>query len=561
MGIGSVGAAEASPRVGSPKPVTFVRDWLRVHDPGYLALRRAARAALIMPVMFALGDKVIGNPALALFAAFGSFAMLLLVDFSGSINERLLAQTSLGIACAVLVCLGTLASRTTWLAVLGMSVVAFVILFAGVVSSVLASATTALLLAFILPVSLPGPVSSIPDRVAGWSLAAAVSVLAISLLWPAPARNPIRGAVITASRALAARLRAEVEFVLGGGEPAITDAHREAVEAAAQAVDSLYAAFFATPSRPNGLNTSARAVVRLVDELRWLNGIVLRSAPPGHQPPAPNSHVCSVKLTAGDVLERVAEVLEGSEGAIEQLEASLAAMQEAVRSLESAATDRLPREVLASAQRDGMAAHVVSSLDPSFRAQELSFVVGQIATNTMYAEAADRRSWRDKLLGHQPSGLIGPLSAAQRRAVSHWELQSVWLRNSIRGAVALGLAVLVADLSAVQHAFWVSFGTLAVLRSSALSTGQNLLRALVGTTVGFVIGGGLVYVIGTNTAVLWVLLPIVDAVRRAGAGGGVLRCRPGGVHHDAADPLQSAGPGRLADRLPPRSRTSPSAGR
>ena len=48
-----------------------------------------------------------------------------------------------------------------------MTVVAFAILFAGVVSSVLAGATTTLLLAFILPVSLPGPASPIPDRVAG----------------------------------------------------------------------------------------------------------------------------------------------------------------------------------------------------------------------------------------------------------------------------------------------------------------------------------------------------------------------------------------------------------
>jgi len=49
--------------------------------PGYGALRRAVRTALIMPAMFALGDKVLGNPVLGTFAAFGSFAMLRLVDF------------------------------------------------------------------------------------------------------------------------------------------------------------------------------------------------------------------------------------------------------------------------------------------------------------------------------------------------------------------------------------------------------------------------------------------------------------------------------------------------
>ena len=186
------------------------KEWLRAHDPDYGALRRAARTALIMPAVFALGDKAIGNPVLATFAAFGSFAMLLLVDFTGSIKDRLFAQAVLGVACAVLICLGTLASHTAWLAAVAMALVAFAVLFAGVVSSVLASATTTLLLAFILPVSLPGPASSIPDRVAGWGLAAAASLLAISLLWPAPARNPVRAAVIAACRAMADRLRAEV---------------------------------------------------------------------------------------------------------------------------------------------------------------------------------------------------------------------------------------------------------------------------------------------------------------------------------------------------------------
>ena len=37
---------------------------------------RAARAAIVMPGLFAIADKVIGNPQIALFAAFGSFATL-----------------------------------------------------------------------------------------------------------------------------------------------------------------------------------------------------------------------------------------------------------------------------------------------------------------------------------------------------------------------------------------------------------------------------------------------------------------------------------------------------
>jgi hypothetical protein len=67
---------------------------------------------------------------------------------------------------------------------------------------------------------------------------------------------------------------------------------------------------------------------------------------------------------------------------------------------------------------------------------------------------------------------------------------------------------LVADLTGVQHSFWVVFGTLSVLRSNALNTGQNVLRGLAGTVVGFVVGAGALALIGTNEVLLWFLLPV-----------------------------------------------------
>src|SRR3954465_15591648 len=221
--------------------------WLRERDPRFGALRRAGRAALVMPAMLALGDVVIGNPAVATFAAFGSFAMLLLVDFPGPMRARLQAQAALAVTGGVFVCVGTLASRSPALAAVAMALVAFGVLFSGVVSSVLAAAMTSLLLAFILPVSLPGPVSSIPDRLAGWGLASGAALLGIALLWPAPVRNPLRGAAVAACRAMGARLRAPED--------------EEAADRASGAVGSLHQLFFATPYRPTGLSTDARALI------------------------------------------------------------------------------------------------------------------------------------------------------------------------------------------------------------------------------------------------------------------------------------------------------------
>src|SRR6185312_12430066 len=90
-------------------------EWLRARDPGLAALRRAGRTAIVMPILFAVTNEVIGNPEMATFAAFGSFALLVLVDFGGSMRERLQAQVALALAGGALVCLATLASRNDWL--------------------------------------------------------------------------------------------------------------------------------------------------------------------------------------------------------------------------------------------------------------------------------------------------------------------------------------------------------------------------------------------------------------------------------------------------------------
>ena len=478
--------------------------WLATHDRGYAVLRRAVRTAIIMPSLFAVGVKVLDNAELATYAAFGSFAMLLLVDFSGPMRERLQAQAALALAGAVFVCAGTLASRNPWLAAAAMAVVAFGVLFAGVVSSVLASASTSLLLAFILPVSHASPASTIPDRLIGWGMASAAALVAIAVLWPAPTRGPLRAPAVAACRALAARLRSEVAFVLGGGDAPSAAAHEEAISRAEAAVAALHGGFLATPYRPTGLSTPARTIVRLVDELNWLNGVLQSRPVPGAG--TVGLSTCAVKTAAAQALERGADLLETPGASPDALRNALAGLQRALATMEVSATTQLPA-IRASSAEDG-SRELVSALDPSFRAQELSFAVTQIARNIDLTAAAERRSWWQRFSGRQPAGVAGPLAAAQERAVAHFDLHSVWLHNSVRGAVGLGLAVLVANKTGVQHSFWVIFGTLSVLRSNALNTGQFIARGILGTGLGFVIGAVVLEIIGTNTTVLWILLPL-----------------------------------------------------
>jgi uncharacterized membrane protein YccC len=499
--------------------------WLGQRDRDLAALRRAGRAAIVMPAMFAIGDKVIANPVLATFAAFGSFAMLLLVDFGGPLRERLQAQATLALTGLVLVCLGTLVSQSVWLATVTMLLVGFAVIFAGVVSSVLAGASTSLLLAFILPVTLAGPASSIPDRLEGWAMASGAALLAVGLLWPTPTSGPLRAAATSACRALAARLRADVAFMLSGSDAAFAHDHDHAVKQASAAVAALHRVFLATPYRPASLSTSGRTTVRLVDELNWLDAIVVQSVRPAGGAPV-NHAACAVKVAAAAVLERGADLLEVTGGDCAELHAAMIELDDALGKMEEGATAYLPvaggEGVVGVDGVEGKyggnggkqvetddirASEFISSLDPSFRAQELSFAVSEIARNVDLTAAAERRSWIDRLLGRQPAGLAGTLSAAQARATAHVDRNSVWLHNSVRGAVALALAVFVANETGVQHSFWVVLGTLSVLRSNALNTGQNVLRGLSGTVAGFVVGGALLQLLGTDTTLLWFLLP------------------------------------------------------
>ncbi|MDP9221993.1 MAG: FUSC family protein [Actinomycetota bacterium] len=483
--------------------------WLRAHDPGFGALRRAGRTAIVMPALFAFGVKVLADPTLATFAAFGSFAMLLLVDFGGPIRQRVQAHLALAVTGAVLVCLGTLAARAAWLAAVSMAVVAFAVLFAGVVSSVLAGAATALLLAFILPVTQPGPVSSIPNRLEGWGLASGVALLAIVFLWPAPERNPLRAPAIEACRALADRIRSDLAIRIGGPDAPTLDQHAAAVEASDTAVAALRRGFIATPYRPTGLSTPARTLVRLVDELSWLHAIAVQAAP--HRPGPPiNLASIAVKRSVATLLDECADLLADPARDPAQLEAARSELRREIGHLEDAATVDLPVRPTTPAETG--VEELITALEPSFRAQELGFAATQIAVNVALTVAAERRGWIDRTLGRQPGGLGGPLAAAQERAAASVDRHSVSLRNSIRGSVALGAAVLVANLSGVQHSFWVVLATLSVLRSSALNTGQNIARGLAGTVAGVVVGAGLVLLIGTNNTVLWLLLPVAILV-------------------------------------------------
>jgi uncharacterized membrane protein YccC len=488
--------------VKSSRAIAPVVHWLQVHDSGYVALRRAGRAAIVMPSVFAISLEVLDNSTVALFAAFSAVAQLMLVSFGGEMRSRLEAQASLAITGALLITLATLACRQVWLAALSMAVVAFVVILLGVVSSVLASATTALLLAFILPVATPAPLSDLSERLIGWGLSSGVAFLAVWLLWPAPAHSPLRANLASTCRTLAARLSSIAQTVPGiVGETA----------AAIDPVNSLENTFLATPWRPSGLGASDRAIIRLVDEIIWLSSVIdeLMSMQLSH-PTGEFSR--EVQMAAAHSLIEAASLLESSATSTQGIQSAQRELSRAISGLENHLASHLsiidsPEVDAPRLTRAELATQFISSLDFSFRSREIGFAAGMIATNVESAVAAEHRTFIERVLGHESNG-TSLWSSARARIASRLQPHSTWLHNSVRGAIGLAIAVAVAEELSVEHSFWVILGTLSVLRSNALSTGQNAARAIGGTLIGFVVGATLVVLIGTNETVFWLLLPV-----------------------------------------------------
>jgi uncharacterized membrane protein YccC len=486
-----------------------VRHWLEQHDRDHVALRRATRTAVVMPSMFAISFKVLDNLNIALYASFGSIALLMLVDFAGPTRNRLEAQAGLSVAGAVLICIATLASKTVWSAALLMAVVAFVVIFIGVVSSVLARATTALLLAFILPASIAAPASGIPDRLAGWGLASGAAFLAVWLLWPAPPRSHLRTGATAACRALATFLSTEAQ---GPGDQSSPDANLDTPELNA-AVTSLERQFLATPWRPTGLSASDRALVRLVDEVTWMHSIVTELST-NARPDELHGYSRAVQLASATVLDEAATLLDMRSAPLDGLATAQGALAAAVEGMEAHLEGHLVLSDTSSERQsaqhppgDEPVESFLSSLEFSFRSREIGYAATRIATDVEHAVTAERRGFVERVLGHEAGGTT-PWASARARIRSHLQRDSVWLHNSIRGAIGLGIAVLVAEETGVQHSFWVILGTLSVLRSNAFSTGQNAVRAIGGTLIGFVVGAALVELVGTNVTLLWFLLPV-----------------------------------------------------
>jgi len=487
----------AKPRV---TPARLARAW---RDPAWLkvtwsvpAAMRAVRATVVIPGLFAITWKVIGDPQMALYATFGGFATLVVTSFGGSRRDKVTAHLWFAIAGSVAVVVGTLASGTPWLAAVVTVPVAFLIFFAGVLGPVPAVGCTGLLFAYVLPVASAGGASTLGSRLEGWWLVSAASILAVLLLSPSSPGDRIRAAAADLAAEIAIRLRKGADGE--ATDPAAMTAARK----------RLRDAFTSAPYRPTGLATADQALTSVIQLLDWAAAQVanafdqyvdMTKAAPAERD--------LLRITA-HLFEDMAALLAGSASSEDALVGPV--FEELERS-RAAATEHL-RDVSAGSWPTARAAatHAV-------HAQAIAVAARSAAADTLIAArradpatiAAARRQWYG--VAGRVSRLSG-VAGATGVVIRHASVRSVWFANSLRGAAALAVAVAVADLTNVQHGFWIVLGTLSVLRSNASGTGSTALRALGGTAVGFVAGAALLAAIGPGQTAMWAAFPLAVLV-------------------------------------------------
>lgn len=450
-----------------------------------IALRRAARVAVVVPVMLVALSLVPWLENVELFGAFACLVMLLFADFGGPLRGRFLAYLATTATGIPILIGGILLGQTIAGAAIVMFVVAMALGLAAVLRGRLAAAQSTLLLATVLAVTSASPADLVP-AVAAWTIGGLTAAVTAVVLWPARPSRGLAGSLskiyVTAAAAIRARWVAR-------------DA--ESVTASLAEFDEylrdLRDRYDGNLLRPAGLTTNDRSLAQLVDLATRLRGylnwrdLTANDAEP--QPSLASADSALAGIIANE-LDRVSEDLRSGKTTVSP---------ERIRVARDAHLDKVLD--WSDAHRGDLPGRTIRRhLDDAFPLR-LSSISTELASASLAADAG----FRDRTLDWELDPAREGIGERLTRNLS-WE--SPWFRNALRAAIALSISVGVAKALGLEHSFWIVLGTLTALRFDALGTGRTALQALFGTTVGVTLGAALIVLIGDNTAAWWALLPI-----------------------------------------------------
>ena len=469
---------------------------LRIHDPDNVALRRAVRASVALPVALALALYIVDDPMGAGFTLFGVTGLLINSDFAGSATRRTGAYLMTGVAGSAALLIGWAASSTTVTAVVVTMIVAFGLTFLSVFRGSVSIALSAMLLVFTLAVCLGGPAASLPHYLLGWWIAVAVSTLTALLILPRRRRGSQRPPLAEAFSAGARA--AHAAWVGQRDEAALTNYVKEFDGA----IDRLHQDDGNLPTRASGIrqrDSTLNALAHVMTSIRLLVDEAHETEPLGQVRDFTEREVLALAIV--DALDQLSMAM---------LDPTLVLSAKELDTARERLKDGVDAWVVSAAQADVTPDRISQEIASLHQLRIFALSVEQMIEMARVANGGEVED-----LDVQPPI---PQRSLRRILGAQWNWQAPWLRNAIRSAVGLGLGVLVLNLTGVGHGFWVLLGVISVLRYDSSGTRRFAVRAIVGTVIGVMIGVLLITTVGSNPAVLWILLPILTFIGAWAAG-------------------------------------------
>ncbi|WP_225823843.1 FUSC family protein [Streptomyces naphthomycinicus] len=454
--------------------------------------RRALRVTLVAAAGFYLFRYGLDQPVAATYALFTVVAVGGLSRIPGTGRQRAAMVLRLLPVCWVLVTVGTYLSVRTWSAVVGMLVIGFTLAFAAVGGPRPAGAAPGLQLLYILPSFPPYDPGSLGERLIGTTTGAALFVVAEALLFRDPAPLPY------SERAARAALTGErCAAKLAGLPGALTGTDLRAAQEASQALRPLNVPEAERPAGP-GLRDRALAHTGLAARTLLSRLAQLRLAPGPH----PAAEVSAVlRAVAGLATATAACLRAGTPPDPAQRELSTARAHLSALSAGPPPAGADPRP-----EPDG------TGFPPAVLRCHAAVLEVADAALAMGAAADLAVRGRHSSLELPPGHFWYARSRAPalwwHRLRGHAGRRSVFFQNAVRMALALTAVRLVAGVDTLPHGFWAMLATLTLTRTTLGATWSGIRLALVGTLAGALVSAGTLILVGSDTAVYAVLLPV-----------------------------------------------------
>ncbi|WP_406376104.1 FUSC family protein [Streptomyces sp. NBC_00647] len=455
-------------------------------SPGRVrAARQSARVTVASAAGFYPALYWLDRPIVAIYALFAAISLGVLSPVPGGGRDR--ARTvlfALPVAMA-LTGLGTALAVTTGSAVAGTLVVGFTVSFAAAYGPAPASVVPGLLLFYVLACFPPYAPDALPQRLLGVLAGGVLLVVCELLVLPAPPSQPYRARVAAALDLAAAAALAAAQGHRHGPEAA-RDLRRAGL--------ALRLSQAPPASRPTGAGRTARGLAqagaatrRVLDQLARMAERP-ESAPVGDPPSEAllRGVAAGCAATAGAL--RGARAVPGPE-ALEEMAADFIAVR-GRPSGTRADMDGRPSPRLLS-HRSGVLTAAASAMTAQ---AAVAVAIGGRRTapglphdQFWYAEPPVRRLLALRLTGNLT-------------------LRSVLFQNAVRTALGLGAARLVAGALDLSHGFWVLLAVLTLGRTTAGATWSTVRSAALGTLVGSLAAGVLLFEAGGAVDVYAVVL-------------------------------------------------------